>query len=75
MLCKQVLAGDLPELTAFTGIALGVLANRGDADAVDLASSMLATKDTKLQWEAASGLSWNRAGRTGLLPVKEPSSP
>jgi hypothetical protein len=68
LLCTRVLAGDLPELTAFTATALGVLVNRGDADAIDLASSMLATEDTKLQWEAASGLSWNRAGRTSLLP-------
>jgi hypothetical protein len=71
LLCEQALAGDLPELATFTAIAIGVLANAGDADAIALASSMLATDDTKLQWNAASGLSWNRTGRVGLLPGED----
>jgi hypothetical protein len=58
----------LPELASFTAIAIGVMANCGNADAIAFVSSMLTTKDPKLQRAAASGLSWNRAGRVGLLP-------
>ncbi len=68
LLCERVLAGGLPELAPFTAIAIGVSANAGDVGAIAFASSMLAADDTKLQWGAASGLSWNRAGRVGLLP-------
>jgi len=68
LLCERVLVGDLPELASFAAIAIGILANRGDADAIAFASSMLTTEDRKLQRGAASGLSWNRAGRVGLLP-------
>jgi transcriptional regulator with XRE-family HTH domain len=71
LLCERALAGDLPELSTFIAIAIGVLANAGDAGAIAFASSMLATDDTKLQWGAASGLSWNRAGRVGLLPSED----
>jgi hypothetical protein len=71
LLCERALAGELPELATFTAIAVSVLANGGDAGAVAFASSMLATDDTKLQWGAASGLSWNRAGRVGLLPGED----
>jgi hypothetical protein len=68
LLCERALTGDVAELSAFTAIAIGVLAKAGDVGAIAFASSMLATDDTKLQWSAASGLSWNRAGRVGLLP-------
>ena len=71
LLCERVLAGELPELATFTAIAIGVLANGGDAGAIVFASSMLARDDTKLQWGAASGLSWYRAGRVGLLPGED----
>jgi hypothetical protein len=71
LLCERVLAGDLPELATFTAIAVGVLANGGDADVIAFASSMLATEDAKLQRTAALGLSWNRAGRVGLIPGEE----
>ena len=71
LLCQRALAGGLPELASFTGIAIGILASSGDADAIALASSMLAADDTKLQWGAASGMSWNRAGRAGLLPGED----
>ena len=42
LLCQRVLAGELPELAVFTAIAIGVLANGGDAGAIAFASSMLA---------------------------------
>jgi hypothetical protein len=71
LLCKRTLAGDLPELAAFTSIAIGILANYGDADAITCASAMLTTDYPKLQKGAASGLSWNRAGRVGLLPGED----
>jgi hypothetical protein len=71
LLCERALAGDLPELATFSAIAISVLANAGDAGAINLAASMLATDDTKLQWSAASGLSWNRTGRIGLLPGED----
>ena len=67
LLCKRVLSGDLPELAAFTAVAIGVLANHGDADVIACASAMLTTDNPKLQRGAASGLSWNRAGRVGFL--------
>jgi transcriptional regulator with XRE-family HTH domain len=71
LLCERALTGDLPELATFTAIAIGVLANAGDTGAIPLASSMLAKDDTQLQWSAASGLSWNRTGRVGLLPGED----
>ncbi len=71
LLCERALAGDLPELATYTATAIGVLANAGDAGAIAYASSMLAADDTKLQWSAASGLAWNRAGRVGLLPGED----
>ena len=71
LLCERILAGELPELATFTAVAIGVLANGGDAGAIAFASSMLARDDTKLQWGAASGLSWHRAGRVGLLPGED----
>jgi transcriptional regulator with XRE-family HTH domain len=71
LLCEQALAGELPELATFTAIAVSVMANGGDAGAIVFASSMLATDDAKLQWGAASALSWNRAGRVALLPGED----
>jgi hypothetical protein len=71
LLCERALAGELPELATLTAIAVSVLASGGDAGAIAFASSMLAADDTKLQWGAASGLSWNRAGRVGLLPGED----
>lgn len=71
LLCKRALAGSLPELATFTANAIGALANSGDAAAIAFASSMLAADDTKLQWGAASGLAWNRAGRASLLPGED----
>jgi transcriptional regulator with XRE-family HTH domain len=71
LLCVRALAGDLPELASFTAIAIGVLANCGDDDAIAFASLMLTTSDTKLQRSAASALSWHRAGRAGLLPGED----
>ncbi|MDQ2873910.1 MAG: helix-turn-helix domain-containing protein [Actinomycetota bacterium] len=67
LLCDRALAGDLPELARFAGNAIGILAVAGDAATIAFASSMLAADDPKLQWGGASGLSWNRAGRIGLL--------
>jgi transcriptional regulator with XRE-family HTH domain len=71
LLCERVLVGGLPELATFTAIAIGVLASGGDASVIAFASSMLATSNATLQWGAASGLSWNRAGRVGLLPGED----
>ena len=71
LLCERAMAGDLPELATFTAIAIGLLANSGDARAVAFASSMLAADDTKLQQSGASGLSWHRFGRVGLLPGED----
>jgi transcriptional regulator with XRE-family HTH domain len=71
LLCQRALADELPELANFTGIAIGSLASGGDADAIALASSMLATDNNKLRWGAASGMSWNRSGRVGLLPGED----
>jgi transcriptional regulator with XRE-family HTH domain len=71
LLCERVLAGGLPELVTFTAIAIGALASGGDASVIAFASSMLATSEATLQWGAASGLSWNRAGRVGLLPGED----
>jgi transcriptional regulator with XRE-family HTH domain len=68
LLCQQAVAGGLPELSAFASVAMGIMANAGNARVMEFASAMLASDNDKLQWAAASGLSWNRAGRAGVLP-------
>jgi DNA-binding transcriptional regulator YiaG len=71
LLCERALAGDLPELSNFAGHAIGALAGASDIRAIAFASSMLASEDPVLQGGAATGLSWNRAGRAGLLPGED----
>jgi len=69
LLCECVsTSDDYPELRHFTSIALGVLANGRDSRAIDLAKAMLDGDDERLQFSAANALSWNRGGRTSLLP-------
>jgi transcriptional regulator with XRE-family HTH domain len=71
LLCERVLAGNFPELTAFTAIAISALANAGDPGAMMFALSMLGTDDAKLQWNAALGLFRSRSGREGFLPGED----
>lgn len=68
LLCERVIGGDFPELASFAGYAVGALASAEDSQTIAFASSMLTAEDRVLQRAAASGLSWNRAGRASLLP-------
>ncbi len=67
-LCQQAVAGGLPELSSFASVAIGGLAQAGNPEVMELAAAMLASERDKLQRAAAAGLSWNRVGRTGVLP-------
>ena len=68
LLCQQAVAGGLPELSSFASVAIGIMAHARDPRVMEFASAMLASDSDKLQWAASSGLSWNRAGRAGVLP-------
>lgn len=67
-LCEAALAGEYPELSEFVAPALSALANARDARAIALASEMTTSNSTQHQRAAAWAMSWNRGGRTLLLP-------